>query len=268
MKKLLFNVFDRFLRTDFYDRLHRLIFGDLEYRLYRLNQYNIETEKLHERTFRPFKNKHNRQDIVIVACGPTAANYKPIPGAIHIAINRATRFANIGFDYLFIEDGGPKLRDFVDEMNAYQNKSGSCKKFYGLHSPDVLETGNVLSESDAVKANAFRFHVDNFMKYRGFASEFAFDISTRPFGCFGSTVFPALQFALWTNPKRIYLVGCDCTSTGHFYNKSESTYLNQTQLLNGYHALKKFVASYYPDTEIISINPVALKGMFSDIYQQ
>lgn len=268
MKKFIFDVFDRFLQTDFYDRLHRLIFGDLEYRLYRLNQYNIETEKLHERTFRPFKNKHNGQDIVIVACGPSAVNYKPISGAIHIAINRATRFTNIDFDYLFIEDGGPKLRDFVDEMNAYQNKGKTCQKFYGIQSPDIRATGNVISESDAILANASRYHTDCFTKYRGFTAEFAFDITTRAFGSFGSTVFSALQFALWTNPKRIYLVGCDCTATGHFYNKSESTYLNQNQLRNGYLTLKKFVASYYPTTEIISINPVALKGMFSDIYQQ
>ena len=31
--------------------------------------------------------------------------------------------------------------------------------------------------------------------------------------------------------------------------------------------LKKFAKTYYPDTEIISVNPVGLKGIFKDVYQ-
>ena len=32
--------------------------------------------------------------------------------------------------------------------------------------------------------------------------------------------------------------------------------------------LNFFANRYYPDTEIISINPVGLKGIFKDIYQE
>jgi len=36
--------------------------------------------------------------------------------------------------------------------------------------------------------------------------------------------------------------------------------------IEGYRKLKTYVARYYPDTEIISVNPVGLRGMFQDVY--
>ena len=40
-----------------------------------------------------------------------------------------------------------------------------------------------------------------------FQNKWAVDLETEPFGDFGGSVFTALQFLLYTNPKRIYLVG-------------------------------------------------------------
>ena len=100
-----------------------------------------------------------------------------------------------------------------------------------------------------------------------FESQFAYDISTQPLGCFGSVVFPALQFSLWTNPKKIYLVGCDCTTLGYAYNKNETNFLITEEIINAYKKFKFFAYKYYPETEIISINPVGLKGIFKDVYQ-
>lgn len=34
----------------------------------------------------------------------------------------------------------------------------------------------------------------------------------------------------------------------------------------GWEQMKKFIRGHYPDVEIISVNPVGLKGMFKDIY--
>ena len=34
-----------------------------------------------------------------------------------------------------------------------------------------------------------------------------------------------------------------------------------------WHQLKRFAQVFYPNTEIISINPVGLKGIFKDEYQ-
>ena len=92
------------------------------------------------------------------------------------------------------------------------------------------------------------------------------DISTQPLADFSSVVFAALQFALWTNPSKIYLVGCDCTLGGHFYEDGACLGVNM-ELYHGYECIKKFAQAYYPDTEIVSINPIGLKGLFNDICQ-
>ena len=84
----------------------------------------------------------------------------------------------------------------------------------------------------------------------------------------GGTVFSALQFALFTEPKTIYLVGCDCTDSGYFKKAGKGikqNLLEKTEYL--WHEAKYFINQYYPDTEIVSVNPVKLKGLFRDIEQ-
>lgn len=93
---------------------------------------------------------------------------------------------------------------------------------------------------------------------------FAYDLCVEELYCKGSTVFAALQFALWTNPKRIYLVGCDCSNAGHFDNSNGN---DMGVLLEPYKKFKSFASTYYPETEIISVNPVGLRGLFKDLDQ-
>ena len=95
------------------------------------------------------------------------------------------------------------------------------------------------------------------------------DITARPLHTWGSVAFPALEFALWTHPKRIYLVGFDCALTGYFVQQNLPT--NTTQagydyMYQGWLKMKKFIQAHYPDVEIISINPVKLQGLFKDQY--
>lgn len=93
-------------------------------------------------------------------------------------------------------------------------------------------------------------------------NSFNFDIDILPLPDFTSVVFSAMAFALWTCPKRIYLVGCDC-SKGHFGTGKEDTISNE-HLVRYWIKLKDFAKEYYPNTEIISINPVGLKGLFRE----
>ena len=86
---------------------------------------------------------------------------------------------------------------------------------------------------------------------------------------FYSVVFPALHFALYTYPKKIYLVGCDVSDNGHFDTADDSinlSRLNINRMKYGYAKVKEFAEQYYPDTQIISLNPVGLKGLFTDQY--
>lgn len=227
----------------------------------RIQQYNLSTARIHGEVFPQFKNKHCGQDIAIIACGPSLNDYTPIPGAISIGVNRAINCDKVKLDYLFTHDLTPGT---IQSFNNY--RGNNCIKFYGLAGGFLKGPNWSPSESDTIKAHAFRYRTDNLVDLRiENNSHFAYDLSVQPFGDFGSVVFVAIQFALWTNPKRIYLVGCDCTNSGHFDKSSNS--LPIEKIKHGYYELKKFASIYYPETEIISVNPVGLKGLFKDWVQ-
>ena len=232
-------------------------------KLNRINQINLSTAFMHMQTFPRFKGIHQGKDIVIVASGVTADKYYPKKDAIHIGVNRSFQIGNyrIPMDYVFIQDFSGKTPEYIDDLDNY--RPGKCQKFYGLTTEYDNIHNRVIPESHVIKAKALRYRTD-WANIDGFEPQFTHDISTQPLGCFGSIVFPALQFALWTYPKRIYLVGCDCTTAGYAYDKKDKNFLKPDKMLKGYTEFKKFVNKYYPDVEIISINPVGLKGMFKD----
>lgn len=243
---------------------HNLNKSELLMSINRLNQTNISTALLHQKTFLPFKCKHQDHDIVIFATGPSAQKYIPIKDAIHIGVNRAFQMNIVDFDYYFIQDYSGKTQEYINELDSYN--PDKCIKFYGLTTEYDYKTNRTIPESHAIKANALRYRTD-WSQIANFKPKFAYDISTQPLGCFGSIAFPALQFALWTNPKRIYLVGCDCSLSGYAYDKNDKNFLVPNELIDAYKQFKEFAFKYYPDTEIVSINPVGLKGIFNDVYQ-
>lgn len=228
----------------------------------RVGQENMAVFALHQKTFLPFKCLHHGQDIVIFASGPTAKNYIPIKDAVHIGINRSFEAAPVELDYIFAQDYTGKTPEYIDLLDVYAPQK--CKKFYGIIRENVFEKAWTIPETHAIKADAFRYRTD-WTPF--FKPEFAFDISTQALGDFGSTVFSALQFALWTYPQKIYLVGCDCTTEGYSYNSKEKNFLATDKVIKAYAQFKQFAQKHYPDVEIISINPVGLKGIFKDEYQ-
>ena len=232
--------------------------------LNRINQINLSTMMLHQQTFPKFKCKHMGQDVVILASGPSAKSYVPIKNAIHIGVNRSFQYAKIPLDYVFLHDFSGLTPEYIDMLNDYE--PDKCVKFYGLTNEWIYEPNRTVPESYAIKANALRYRTD-WVNIPYFEPQFAFDISTQPLGCFGSVVFPALQFALWTYPQKIYLVGCDCSLSGYSYDDKYKNFLVPEYLIAAYKKFKDFAHKYYPDVEIISINPVGLKGIFKDVYQ-
>ncbi len=221
----------------------------------------LSTALMHQKTFLPFKAIHSGQDIVIVATGPSLNDFQPIDNAIYIGVNTSFLSPNVTLDYLFAQDY-TAVASHIDQMNHY--RPGKCKKFYGLTTEYESGFQRVIPESHAIAAGAFRYRTD-WEHIPGFCPEFAYDISAQSLGCFGSIVFPAIQFALWTNPRRIYLVGCDCSRNGHFFQTSATS---ADSLIPAWQRLKEFVSIYYPETEIISVNPVGLRGLFTDLDQK
>lgn len=204
----------------------------------------------HSKLFPQYRNKYVDRDIVVFATGPSAKNYKPIENAIHIGVNHCIAFDKISFDYLFIMDHSNNNVKFMDDIDNYRRNE--CVKFYGIM--PYGETANI-PQNHVLAANAQQFYVTK--------ERFNVDITCTELPDFGSITFSALSFALWTQPKRIYIVGCDCSS-GYFDNKSEKKGIHPSY---GWRDFKRFVDIHYPKVEIISVNPVGLKGMFNDLYQ-
>jgi glycosyltransferase involved in cell wall biosynthesis len=228
----------------------------LKNQIYNLKDYmrlQLSVASLHQQVFPKFKNINNGKDVVVVGAGPTLKYYKYIKNAVHIGVNRTFLYNELNLDYLFLQDYSG-LKDYIDDANNYlQDK---CIKFYGITTFKNI----AIPEEHAIKSKALRY-------FEGFVTTpFQGDISVMPLPNYKSIIFPALSFAIYTNPKRIYIVGCDCDNLGNFDNFQGESKLDVAIIRNGWINFKQFVEQMYPSMEIISVNPIGLKGIFNDTY--
>ncbi len=223
-----------------------------------------EISEFNTKAFAEYRNAFRDKEVVILGNGPTLNYYKLIPDAIHIGLNRAWKREDIPLDYLFTMDG-------------FGNKNASLKVEQGFKRVRrKIFRGKYVDRSQTSSYNFsedITFHSQNLVNF--FVNDHEFDqiihqnICHYPLPDFFSVVSVALHFAIFTYPEKIYLVGCDTSDTGHFYDKkdqkSDST-MNFPKVKVGYARMKMFARLYYPETEIISINPVGLRGLFKDVY--
>ncbi len=228
----------------------------------RILERKLSTFALHQKTFPQFKGINKGKEIVIVATGPTLMKFKPIKNAVYIGVNRAIQYNKIHYDYFFVQDYSGATPTYINDIYNY----GNCIKFIGLTTEDTHKE-KTIPEMYGIGENIFRYRTD-WENLKHFKPKYAYDLATTALGCGGTVVLPAIQFALWTHPKRIYLVGCDTSRSGYFDNKKDkANFLYPDVLVEMYKELKEFANQYYPDVEIISINPDGLKGIFKDEYQ-
>jgi hypothetical protein len=224
-----------------------------------------KAEVLNKKAFAEYKNKYRNREIVLCAAGPSLNNYCPIKDVIHVAVNRAILFDKIHFDYFFACDKrGIDLiiegKDLKEEIKNYD-----CIKFFG-NQGGCEEVEIPESYTSTFNCNRVEFNVWT-RRY-----EFTTNIEKFPLGNFTSIVFPTLQFILYTNPKKIYLVGCDGTGYGHFLEAIQEVYPQNTKdavtiVPREWRKFKNFARSCYPNVKLISINPIKLKNLFDDVYQ-
>ena len=216
--------------------------------------------RLHTETFSRFKNINAGKNVVIICTGPSLNDFNLINDAVYIGVNKAFAYDKVKLDYLFMQDYICS-KEYINQSFPYKNKN--LVRFYGIEPTGIIEDF-VIPESIAIRHNALRYYCHaSCSKTPDLPDTFAYDLCSEELYSKGSTVFGAVQFALWTNPKRIYLVGCDCSDAGHFDNTKSVDLKN---LIEHWQNLKWFISIYYPETEIISVNPVGLKGLFHDVY--
>lgn len=220
----------------------------------------VQAQFVHPNTFGSYKNKHLGQTITLIASGPSVKDFEPFTDSIYVGVNNSVLYDKVKFDYLFLQE---LHKDNSKNKVANEYIGNNCQKFYGIipdnRLKDVYPIVKNIPQSHIVAENIHRFYLEDI-----FSHKFSADIEHEPLGDFGGTVFSAMQFILYTHPKTIYLVGCDCSS-GYFFNNAALD-IDTSPQVRSWKFLKTFVDDYYPDIKIISVNPVGLKGLFEDIY--
>lgn len=255
-----------------FDKIKQKIINERYNNVY-LNSVNIAACVTNRDTFGPLKNINQGKDVAICGAGPSLNEYKVIANTVHIALNRALLKKEILYDWFFAEDW-EGISFMQEEIINYD-----CLKFLGRHVTG--EPFRQIPESFIIKANAKRFYTDSYMVRSGYDSRFVCDVDKMAIGNMPNLALTILPVVLFTNPKKIYLVGCDA-SQGHFVqpDKLSSSEIDRREtdlkmavssknqnVLQKWKEFKGFVNIFYPDTEIISINPVGLRGLFKDEYQ-
>lgn len=220
---------------------------------------------VHKESFGPFKGCHRGKDVVILATGPSAKYFEPFQPAVYIGVNHAYKIPGIELDYLFVQDFSPGHHN-VDEI-----KKLSCVKFLGSHCRLPNSYGKAEAPVDYFQIdNSRQYYVNHVLGSTG-NTPMHVDLEYFPLMDCWSTAFSAIEFAFYTHPARLFLVGCDTGSQlgGHF---DGTPHLNQHRefewMYKGYLQVRDFASNYYPDVEIISINSVRLKGLFNDCYTE
>lgn len=247
-------------------------YRDTIYDIKTIGAMHVAASMCNRETFEPIKCINEGRDIAICGAGPSLEKYRPLDGVMHIALNRALLNEKIYFEW-FIADDWDGVDFFKEELLDYK-----CKKFFGhqLGSADVYRQ---IPESFRIKCNASRYYTNSYMKVDVWKAGFVCDIDKMAIANMPNIALSAMQIALFTHPRRIYLVGCDA-SAGHFVQpknineeriaaqeKDLKIAVSSEKVIAKWRELKEFANIFYPDVEIISINPVGLRGIFKDIYQ-
>lgn len=226
--------------------------------------------QVHRETFSEYKNKHNCNDIVIIATGPSLNKYIPLENTINIGVNKSFLYDKVKFDYYFAFDY-VGIKDYIEKINVAEYEQ--VKKFYGIYTERIYDAreinteSHIIPESVAIRHNAKRFYSYSYHnhQFKFTKTKFFPEIDKAWLTDAGSIAIIAAQFALFTNPRKIYLVGCDCSEN---YFDNSKTQKGLSHLVKYWKDFKRFSDIYYPETEIISINPIGLKGIFTDLYQE
>lgn len=238
----------------------------------------------HKQSFGKYKDINQGRTVVICAPGPSLNQYTFNDNYVHIGLNALLFQDRIKLDYYFNQhipseydfwgtgvDVHPKRRKkYLDSFSKLK-----CVKFIGQLIGTAWNTSPPFGEYSNSEYNTY--YISDIKTTHNFCVDIRYNFL---YGA-KSVIFPALQFALFTNPKRILLVGCDgySMSDTNYYSKEEDDYLkNEAVIVNKdaflctlnedmrriYKELQKFAVIRYPNTEIIMVNPVCYKGIFNE----
>jgi len=202
-----------------------------------------------------YKNIHKGKTAILFATGPSINEYKSLENSddfIKFGVNTIYNFPYIlkELDYYFYGSHyyiDSSHRENIEKTCSLKNITSFASAYEEGRSHKDINRGNITPER-ALELGSEPFENN--------LSIFTNDIAN--YSTLGhSIIFPIMQFILYMGFTKIYLVGCDGGFT--------STDSYDMHLLYWWNECKKFIDIYYPNVEIISVNPVSLKGWFKDI---
>ncbi len=227
----------------------------------------------HQKIFPKYKGIYKGKTVVITGTGPTLAYYKPMPDCIYMGVNDSIYREDIPYDYMFVAD-------WCDQTELFEkifSRGHDLKKFFAINYRKDVSRNALIPEYQRDREGVETIYVDSHdpaiygMKYeknRKFI--FPLDLSVSPFRSYGTFLYCVFQFALWTHPDKIYIVGADCYGRGQHMkglNVKGKVY-DYSAYVKPWRRLKEFAQWNYPDIEIVSVNPVGLRGIFRDEYTE
>ncbi|MCR4754402.1 MAG: hypothetical protein K5868_02610 [Lachnospiraceae bacterium] len=221
---------------------------------------------LHSSAFHEYKECFRGRDVVLLGTGPTLEYYNVIDDVVHIGVNSAYKFNKDILDFHFFSDYRANGKIFDSDEIAKLD----CVKFvgYDLHNFDLrYKPPHYLAEYISGKP----YYCCNYFGGEGIDFHIPTDIEKFPLVHDFSVIFEALHFALFTHPRRIFIVGCDCSDAcgWHFDGTNPDDLPREFPIIyENWKRMANHIRTYYPDIEIVSINPVGLKGLFSEKYTQ
>ena len=223
-----------------------------------------------------FKEKHKDQSAIVFGTGPSLEefNWSLLPETPNVSagVNYIIFRDEIKLDYYFSthyihRPGYDPPVHYADKIIEQSWKYKNMKVFIGA--APYARWAEFPIEKVEKMHDAIVFELTN--KIGG--NYFAFDIVSMPFYNH-SIIFSPLQLLLYAGVKKIYLVGCDCggkhsciavkDGTGKLQNKRKPNH--HITFIGHWRKFLRFKMAHYPDVEIISVNPVRLTGMFTDLY--
>lgn len=223
----------------------------------------------HKDVFEKYKDLHKGESAVLIFTGETVKkfNHNILKDKIikYISVDTSFTDYNINFDYYFALEYNI-VKDSFTNLSKFNNLK-MAKKFYGMISP-INNSELIIPEDICSRDKAQRFYAHSVYYDNGYMmprAEYAVDLCSDPLLCIGTIPVVAIQFLLYAGFDKIYLVGCDYTKDSIL--NYERRYLNKDleSIIYNWKKFSFFAQTYYPNTEIISINPIGLKGIFKEL---
>ena len=219
--------------------------------------------------FEPFKHLHEGMSVAVMGCGPSVDLYEGDKNLIHIGCNELLYSEKFKLDYFFVGDAQAGWKDkqktFHTDPESYQNYKPRIAKFVRDH--PHADVSMLLANCGAPIDHAIHYDIcDRTSTLSEFKENrqvnFQADIVNNYMYSRMSITWEMLQFALWTSPARIYLMGQDCSySKGTLYNPNHKAYggVPRVPLIKKWEEFATWSIETYPKTQIYIVNPVSMK---------